>query len=911
VLQTTKRLSNLLNDQEKNPNVILEIDGLENLLSVRDVLEVVTFDNGVPIPVGTVFGSARIKENVRKIIAIDGTTATISQTVEPDKSGGQATSSINVRLIDVNQYATRLVSPKFELADILYRKAKFYIGLSEGYFPKDYNLTFSGVITSIKSFPDYVDLTISHPDEIKRTEIFKKVEAKLVAPANFFSATIGSLLFIRRSDYDAPVDIVLINSGPPSGSVSVSGGTISIFGNNGVTTWQQVKRNLDASSDAMDLVSVVMVGSRTATFFSQSSTPLVSDSSLLLDNVEGFLLPAPPIFRTCVKINDEIIEYTGIDTVNNELTGCTRALFNSIGKRHAANDTVQTFYVLGDATGDESDALELMKYILMSKGPEWYLEEFPINDIASLPSGLSQPDAIFFRDKFLSSIEGVQVGDTLEISNAINPSNDGVYEIEQVTEFENGTFVQLDSTLTSESPSTALARFKSKYNALPDGAGVLPSQIDLNKLSQIKTRQGVNIARYQFFLKDTMQVKKFIDEELLFPSGMYSVPRQGKISAQFTEPAIFESQAGIWDKEAIINPQNIVIERGTGKLFYNTVIYKFEQDSITDKFLRGTIKASAESFERIKAPTKALTIESQGMRDNIATVQLIERNVDRLFNRYRFGAEAFNVRVLFQFGSQMEVGDAVLIGDLSFPIIDSTRGVKEMRPRIYEIVDKKINWRTCEVEFRVIDTTYGANRRFGLFSPTSACDTGSTSSFLKLRKEFFPDVTKKEVEKWQNYLGQHLLVRSSGDWDTSTNTVVVIQGFDFTGEGGISIAPSLPFTPSAQSIIQLPRYSGPSITPQLMATYKSRYVFWTPTIPIVNVINSNTLDVGTNFSKIFVGSLIRIHDEDYSIDSGDINVIGKTGTQITISPSFPLANTSCVIDLVGFASDRGAPYTWT
>jgi len=908
------RQSGQLQASEKHPNVVLEIEGLDQILSVTDVYEIQTWGSGVPVLVGSQFGSKVLRGNVRKILSLDGTTQTISQSVEPDKGTGQSTTNITVRIVDVLQFATRLISPSVVLNDILYRKAVFYVGLEELVYPQDYNRVFSGVITSIKSTPSYIDLTISHPDEIKRTEIFKKAEAKLTAAVDYFSGVFGSLTLTQRSDFVGTVSFELQNSGGSGGSISVSGGAITVTGVVGTTTWGRVKELIEGSVEASQLVSVVASGPRADSVVVVPLTVLSSSSEIVMDTVDGFLLPVSPLFTTYVKIDDELINYTGINTVDKKLTGITRAQLNSIGKTHKVGQDVSSFYVLGDSTS-ASNAIELMKYILLSGGPEWYAEDVSVSDIVSLPTGLSGPNALFFRSQYLRDSLGVSAGDTIELSDCINAGNDVTALVQQVFEYDNGTFIQVDDSvsLVAETASTGKARLKSGYNILPDGAGVVPSQIDVPQLELIQSRFSSGIAEYTVYLKDTVKVKEFLEKEILFPSGLYSVARKGRISIQYTAPAIFDGNTAPLDRDSVVNPQNTVIERGTGKFFYNSVVYKYDEDSITDRFLRGTVSVSGESIARIPAPTKAINIFARGLRDSEETTALIDRNTFRLLSRYKYGSESLDVSVAFRVGSNLEIGDAVQFGDLSFPLPDTSTGLKKFAPRTFEIVNKELNWRRGEVRLRLVDTAFLGRRRFGLFSPSSRCDTGSSTSRLVLRQFYNPDPTRKEVLKWASYLGRQIRVRSTSKFTTSTNEIVTIVGFDAINDGSLFVAPVLTFVPTADSIIEIPPYSGAGVTEQLVAGYKSRYVYWTPQAVLVSQVSTTVLDVGADSALFFPGCIVRVHSEDFTRDSGQQGVIVQSiaGSQITLRDPVPagfLAND--LLDLIGFVSDGGDPYAW-
>lgn len=900
-----ERSRSLLSDPNIRPNVILQIEDYDRLLTVTDVYKLLEFESDVAIPVGTVFGSKVKRDDVVKLISIDGTTSVLSAGVEPDKGGGSATSNVTVRLVDAQSFITKLITPNLVIQDLLYRRCKFWMGLESYIFPQDYNLVFNGIITSIKSRSTTIDLTISHPDDYKRTDTFDQIETKLSQIATFRSLVLGnSLLIEQRGDFVGTVTIQVLNQGGAGGSISVSGSQITIEALTGTTTYNQIKTLIDSNAQAVQLVLTKMIGERDATSTALSLQELQNAPFLEVESVEGLSLPVAPYFRTCVRIKDEIVEYTGIDQVNKRLTGLSRRLFNSFAQTHEIDSEVKSFYVLSGSVFD------LWRILLLSKAPSPYEKELPVSDIVSLPNDLSASGALFVRNRFLRREIGLSSGDTITITDATESANNQSAQVTQVLEFENGTFIQTNSTtMVSESPSTAIASFESQWNVLPDGAGMIPSQVDLEQADKVLSRFSANFGEYEFFLKEGINIKDFLEQEILRPFGLYSVPRNGRVSVQYTAPAVFDRRGGALDRNNVKNPQNIEIERSSAKFFYNTALYKYQEDSIEDTFLRGFVLVSESSFNQIKANTKQLTIESKGLR--IGSETLIEDTARRFLLRYRFGSEFLVVETAFRSTQDLEIGDSVLFGDESFSLPNTKTGQKRFSPqRVFEIINREINWKLATVRLTLADTAFLGRRRYGLFSPQSSLSDDSTSTRLVLRKNILPQATSKEVSKWQTYAGKDIRVRSTSNFTTSVNEVRTIVGFDFADEGSVFIQPPLSFTPTNDSLLDLAPYPEGNIN--RTQDFKNRYVYFTPQVAIDSVIDARTLQVA-NPGLFFIGSPCRVHSPDFSRDSRDIDlfVTQILGDNITLNNDVPAGTVAGdLIDLIGFSFDSGDPYAF-
>lgn len=181
MLETTDRLRDAAEKSAITPNLVLEIQGWGRTYSVSPILTSVRIgDPGLEIGDVWEIGGTRAEDTNDSYVDLSGSTTSIGQQLNPDKGGASSVSSIQISLVDPDSEITALVSPGVELTEILGRKAWVYIGLAdtELSFPRDYPLLFSGIIDDV-TMDSKVTISVSHPEQKKRREIYTAVEVDL------------------------------------------------------------------------------------------------------------------------------------------------------------------------------------------------------------------------------------------------------------------------------------------------------------------------------------------------------------------------------------------------------------------------------------------------------------------------------------------------------------------------------------------------------------------------------------------------------------------------------------------------------------------------------------------------------------------------------------------------------------
>lgn len=795
------------------PSLVLEIDGYDNVLNINTLKKYTRVgDVGLYVDGNWVIGETlTTKKDSKNYISMDGTSTSISQQLQQDKGGATSVTSIQIALIDFNEQMTRLISPYYELTDIMGREAYVYLGFKDDAFPEDYIVLFVGIIDEVTASGNIV-LNISNAEQRKRQDIFLNIETELTSSIN-----------------------------------------------NSVTT-----------------------------------IPVLDTTN--------FLTPVTGILTTYCKIDDEIIQYTGKTAT--ELTGCTRARFDTIADSHDNDGSVSSFYRL---QGNPKDlALQLM----LSGPNEYYKEGISISNFVRSSAGVDSANSLFFAGVDVVTKYGFSIGDYLTTTGATNPANNfSLRAISNITYSLDGSIVTVNgAALVLEIGTSAVVKIKSQYNVLPDGLSMGGHQIDIDEFVRIYNLFNASLPNYDFYIIDTIKGKEFIDKEILYPANLFTLPKKGKVSLGFVGPPLAVSDLKSLNAKNITHPKSIKSRRSIGKYFYNTVIYKYNYDAVeTDKPLTGYVLVDEDSKGRIQVGTKAIKIESKGMRNDSGTNAILDINARRLLKKYKNAAEMFNVSGFYGDLFNSDVGDVVLFGDESMPLVDTMRGVRGLVPRLCEISDKKMDIKTGKVDLTIVDTSYLVDGRYGIFSPSSIIGSGSTTTAIVITDSYGTTPPSVEKTKWAKYIGMNLLVRNI-DWSTTYNTKLI--GFDPADDYKMIVAPALGSAPTAGMIVDIAQYPNNSNADE-NKIYKTVFVFSDPNVDVVSGVSDTEFTIGAgDVSKFLIGAQIMLHNEDWSIVSPEVRVDEINANNIICNISLGFTPTSDFdVELIGF-KDGGSAYRY-
>lgn len=897
----------------QEPQLVLQIDGVETLFGIGQVKKFVKIGDPELIIDGSwKIGGLNPYEEQADLIDLNGSSNTISQQLLQDKGGTSSVPSIQISLIDKNQEITKLITPGEVVDDILGRKASVYLGYRETAFPQDFVRIFAGIIDDVTASGTVI-LNVAHPEQKKRAEIFQKITTELTADFNYRSRRIQHILYKTRRDVVGTVTVTY-TSGATVGNeiVSVAGTNITVQIAAGVSQARHIRDKIERSIEALSLVEIkIDSGFQNEPQTIQALTSLDSDTTANVLSTKGMLLPVPSEgFRTYVRINDEVIEYTGL--TDTTITGCVRGALadrdeRAEGNSHEEGDSVDTFYRL------EGQAFDLALKILMSGGPAYYVNGLQIKSIVHVEGVGLVPNAVWFENINIQDAWGVTVGDKATIIDDTIPSNNVVdYPISEVIATPYGSYIVLDGAgLTAQVLSTGTISFASKWNVFPAGAGLEMGgdEVDVPEFERLRDAFASSIFDYDFYLKDSVIAKDFIDTEILFPTGAFSLPRKGKISVGYTSPPIGASDIKVLDSTNTTKPQTNKIKRTINKYFYNNVLFKYNEAVVDELFLSGDLEVNQDSKNRIPVGNKTLVIEARGLRPSTDATVIIDILKRRFQDKYKFGAELVSTQAFYGKTFNTDVGDVVVFGDSTLALPDTKKGTRDFAPRLFEVANKSLSIKTGEVKLELLDSGYSlADGRYGIVSPSSmTVAAGSSGDQLKIKNSFGIVAPQLERTKWTPYVGQRVIIHDDL-WDNVFETTLL--GFSASDAYLMLLKEPVPFTVLDDYIVEVAQYPD-NADPEDQQLSKRVFVFTNPTVAVLSGISQTQFTVaGLDVSKFLEGAIVLVRDTEWDVYSPEVKVTDVTGSTITVSAPLgfvPLAGYE--IDFIGF-KDGGAPYRY-
>lgn len=539
----------------------------------------------------------------------------------------------------------------------------------------------------------------------------------------------------------------------------------------------------------------------------------IQTTGFILETATEVIQPnADTTFRTYMRLEDEIIEYTGLS--GNTLTGVVRGQLGTTPAAHDANTDIVSFFVL------EGHVVDLALKIMLSSEDEYWIEDVEFQNFQILPDLSTVPNAMYFEGINVQELYGLTLGDFITVTGATNGANNFVNrEIVGFVRTDTGSYLTVDGAALVDEPDTsALVKFKSKYNTLPAKVGLNmdPDEVDVLEHERIKAL-FLQATFFRFFLKDTIEnAQEFIEQELYKPVSSYSLPRKAKSSLGHLTGPIPGSDTITITAADVVKPQNLTLRRTTAKAFFNHIVYQFSESTLEEKFLRGLVTRSQDSLNRIPVGAKALVIKSLGMRDDLDGAQIAETASDKRLRRYEFGAEFFeNVELTFGKGFRIEIGDVVVFDATDLKISDTVSGTRNKETKLFAVENKTMNLKTGQIQLHLVDSGYAGSLRYGLFGPSSKIKVGiSTTKFvIEPLNDFERQYGVNEFQRWSRFTRAAVKIRSV-DWTQSFETnIATIQG------NTITVQDDLGFTPGAGYIMELADYDYPGVTDQIKLLY--------------------------------------------------------------------------------------------
>ena len=618
-----------------------------------------------------------------------------------------------------------------------------------------------------------------------------------------------------------------------------------------------------------------------------------TQTTIAVVNTDPFLLSSNAM-TSYVTIDDEKMRVTS--KTSSSVT-VVRAQLGTVAVPHDFDADVENLYVL------EGNPIDLALKLYLSDGEGSSFGEYEVESF-NLVGVTPVSNSIFFKGYSIEQQSGVVVGDSIIITSSA--SNNGTYTVVSINLDDLGSYITVSGSLTLEEESNGVAALKSKYNVLPFGLGLTNREVDVLGHEEVRDLNTTSFSDMKFYLTEQVEGKDFIDKEIYFPQSLYSVPRQARISVKMVQPPLSTNEIVRLDETSLEKIESIKISRSTSKYLYNQIVYKYGYNPNVDKFRKGAIFINETSANRIKIGKKQLTITSLGLEDNLSTTNLITRQQQRLFDRYRFAAQTIKaVKPLYDIGYTIEIGDVVVFGSDNLQLTDLSTGERIFKSRLVEVLNKSVDVTSGAVTLELMESSYDINARFGVVSPSSVVNTGSTTTDINLSLSFnsVGEGYEFETEKWVEFIGESIRVHSSDYSFDETSTIKQIKG---TNKNVLVLEPALSAAPNAGFILEIPTYvdTGDDL-------YKDIFVYFNPQVQVTSGIS------GTQFtcdpSLLFEEAYVYITSDNFSSGDSfpldDVQIDSIVGTTITLNKDIgftPQAGDN--LELIGFSTDLGNPY---
>lgn len=298
------------NDQNvKQLNVAVEIEGVSDILSLNNLYTRIRYGDpnlnyGDP---GIVYGGLRGVTNSRAILSLDSNLV-IGQKVEPEQGRGSV-STMTLNLVDVDGYATNLVTPGKVVDEILGNKlVKVRVGYLNTSYPDDYYTCFRGYVANIKGQPTRIILQLSDANQKRRQQVFFSAKTKLTSSIAASDVTIPVIktegfydqILGPDGNYDSSVNtyIAIDDEVMEYGPGDVGATSFTVTRGARFTTPAahsinaEVKNTLQLEGNSIDLMLKVMLSGFNGPFIEDQDVLSIRNTlSIEGDNPRALLLP--------------------------------------------------------------------------------------------------------------------------------------------------------------------------------------------------------------------------------------------------------------------------------------------------------------------------------------------------------------------------------------------------------------------------------------------------------------------------------------------------------------------------------------------------------------------------------------------------------------------------------------------
>jgi hypothetical protein len=639
-----------------------------------------------------------------------------------------------------------------------------------------------------------------------------------------------------------------------------------------------------------------------------------------------------PAITTYIQVDSEIMQYpaTGITVVGSQPTfaGLIRGARGTSAVSHSAGAQVTSVIQVQDTMINMA-----LKFMLSGwQGP--YITGLKVISFVQTNDALTGTQSQgFVIDKDAVIEYGISPGDYITITGASNSGNNVTCVVLYFLDTTIGPnrVIITNTTFITEFPTTAVYSVRSQYDTYPDNLGLqMPAyEVDVAAHRYIQSTFMSSAENSLTFLMTETQssAKTFIESEIYFPFGCYSLTRFGRCSMQLTHPPIAGQTIQVLNQNNVVNPQNISPSRAVNNRKFFNELDLFYDYSDSQSYQTVNVFLATNSLNIIGI-SSVLQIQSSGLRSNQnfpynqtnpntsgTSVSTINRIFDYILSRYQNGAIVIKIEVNFATGIQIEAGDVVEISDNGFLNISNfLTGQRNLGSQLFEVINRNLNLGTGKCTLQVI-TGLGSliTDRYATFAPATILGAPTNQSLLSLTASFGSQSPLIETLKWTPYLGLRVKVHAP-DW--SNSATCILNSISATYPNAINVSGfSIPASagPSAGWIMQPDDYSqSSSILDQ--QPFKIAFDFFDPSVMVTSGSSPTSFVVASSGIGLFtVGLPVLVHDKAYANISNEVNVLSVAASSNTVTVNAPLGFTPSagnLVELIGFVYDGSGPYRW-
>ena len=934
--------------QTKNLVVVVQIPGVDLIANTSFYTRVRYGDPHINYgDPGIVYGGLRKVTGTRSLISLDSSNLTISQKNEPEQ-GRASIGQISIGFVDKDKYMTKVCSPGIIIPEIMGSPVTVFLGYQEISWPEDYLQIFRGVITDLSDAPGLVTLQFSDPNAVRRQQVFYVAQSILTQatdavqtsihvgnPADFPTPILGP-----DGTYDVPnpwnpngtynvlatkqtgvrtffqIEQEWIEYGP-LGVPSLPSATIQTIVYTGESALQAGVQ-ISYTDGAIAGAEVVTVAGTSINVQIQSG---VSTATQVITAVNGF--PAAAALVTASLIAGGLGSTPQTAPVSPQsltfvFSNVIRGARNTTAAAHAAS-TIDSPVNVTSAIQLQDNAMEMALKLMLSGWAGPWTTNQPIYSIRTTfdPILLDQAGAIILPDHVdAQATYGLTQGDYISITGATNGGNNNANMT--IVRFaplfdEPNRIIYVNQPLVAEYPTSAVMSFRSKWDTYPITCGVKLTPEDVDVQTHLDIEGGFingtsNELRF-FLTAPESSLKSFIESQIYLATGTYSLTKRGKLSVGYTKPPLADELLVFLDKDTILDPQNLVPQRGLNtRKFYNEIDWDYDYDDsgTATSFFRDL---DVDSLSQIGI-SSILPLTTRGVRTDLGSLPEIQKRSRFLLTRYKRGAIVISCKANWGASCLIEAGDTVALKDEgNLQIANFATGDRNLGTQLFEVLERTLDIKSGNAQLKLLGGLGAdATDRYATISPSSVIVSG-TNSYLIFKDSYGEIYPGDEIRKWENYVGQGLQIHDLNYTYVATTTLtaldpsndykIFISGLSSPPPGGIY----------AGLIIDITDYPTTTVKTD-SSLYKQIHAFFSKQVSVVSGISKVQFTVAlVDLQYFFVGTRIYVHSEqDWAINSGEKKVTTIdtiTGTITVDSPMGFVPDNTLFVSGLSFPDNQG------